>query len=123
MAQNRTLRGRHHTVLVIERHGIMRIHAGFVRSHRRFNASDWRIMHDHVDEIDRIYANIQQCATGKRGISDSRLRGGGVTQVRIDRLYFTNRTGGENLIDNGAGRHVSRPNRFRAQHAGFFCNG
>ena len=71
-------------------------------------------MHDHVDEIDWIYANIQQCATGKRGIGDSCLRGGGITQVRIDRLYFTNRTGSENLIDNGARWHVSRPNRFCA---------
>ena len=80
-------------------------------------------MHDHVDEINRIHANIQQCTTGKRGISDSRLRGGGVTQIRVDSLHIADDAGSDDVVDHAARWHVSRPNRFCAQHAGFFCNG
>ena len=88
MAQNRALRGGHHTILVIERHRIVRVHAGFIRLHRRFNTCDRRIMHDHVDEIDWIHADVQQRAASQRRIGDTRLRRGRIAQIRVDRLHL-----------------------------------
>ena len=122
MAQNRALRGGHHTILVIERHRIVRVHAGFIRLHRRFNTCNRRIMHDHVDEIDWIHADVQQRAASQRRIGDTRLRRGRIAQVRIDRLHLADHTRTDDVVDHRARRHIPRPNRLRAQHAGLIRN-
>ena len=122
MAQNRALRGGHHTILVIERHRIVRVHAGFIRLHRRFNTCDRRIMHDHVDEIDWIHADVQQRAASQRRIGDTRLRRGRIAQIRVDRLHLADHAGCDDIVDHATRRHIPRPNRLRAQHAGLIRN-
>ena len=100
MTQNGALRRGHYAILVIECHGIMGIHAGLIRSHRRFHARNRRIVHDHVDEVDRIYANIQQCAAGQGRIGDARLRRGGVAQIGIDGRHLADDPGRDDIVDH-----------------------
>ena len=114
MAQNRTLRGGHHPVFVIERHRIMRVDTRLIRLHRRFDTCDRRIVHDHVDEIDRVYADVEQRATCQIRVGDTRLRSSGVTQVRVDRLHLADRAGLDNIVDHRTRWHIPRPNRLRA---------
>ena len=113
---------RHHAVIVEQCRRALRVHAGFVRDHRGLHAGDAAsaaVTADrHIDEIQRIHADIKQRAACKLRVDDSLLVCCRIAQVRANRAHIADGAVLDQPANHCARRHVPCPNRLGAQPSG-----
>ena len=113
--EHRGLRGGHRAVRIVQGDGVVRVHAGLVRGHRGHDAIDRTRAQHHVNEVQRVYADVEQRAAGQHRIGHTRLAGHRVAQVRVHHLHLADHARGHDVVDHAARRHVARPDGLGAQ--------